>query len=137
ARSAPPARRRCPSPSSRSTRRAPPGPTACTPRSATGRSGRSPGTSDSWTDVRPAAHAALCSRVMPTIVLLTEDALRPSDVENITTLHGADPLTVTVLVPADTERNVVTDFIDHLSLLELREAWDAITEKDDDVQARQ
>ena len=74
---------------------------------------------------------------MPTIILLTEEALRPSDVENIRTLHGEEPLTIEVLVPADTERNVVTDFIDHLSLFELKEAWEAITEKETDAQARQ
>lgn len=74
---------------------------------------------------------------MPTIILLTEDALRPSDVENIATLHGDEPLTITVLVPADTERNVVTDFIDHLSLLELKEAWEAITERETEAEARQ
>lgn len=74
---------------------------------------------------------------MPRIILLTEDALRPSDVENIRTLHGADPLTITVLVPADTERNVVADFIDHLSLFELRQAWDAITDRETESEARQ
>lgn len=74
---------------------------------------------------------------MPTIILLAEEALRPSDVENIRTLHGEEPLTITVLVPADTERNVVADFIDHLSLFELKEAWDAITEKEPAAKARQ
>lgn len=74
---------------------------------------------------------------MPTIILLTEEALRSSDVENIRTLHGDEPLTITVLVPADTERNVVTDFIDHLSLFELKEAWESITERETDAEARQ
>ncbi|WP_420110589.1 hypothetical protein [Pseudactinotalea sp.] len=74
---------------------------------------------------------------MPTIILLTEEALRTSDVENIRTLHGEEPLTITVLVPADTERNVVTDFIDHLSLFELKEAWEAITDRETDAEARQ
>lgn len=74
---------------------------------------------------------------MPTIILLTEEALRPGDVTNIRTLHGDEPLTITVLVPADTERNVVTDIIDHLSLFELKEAWETVTEKEDDDHARQ
>lgn len=74
---------------------------------------------------------------MPTIILLTEEALKPSDVNNIRTLHGDEPLTITVLVPADTERNVVTDIIDHLSLFELKEAWETVTEKEDDDHARQ
>jgi predicted RNase H-like HicB family nuclease len=74
--------------------------------------------------------------VMPTIILLTEEALRSSDVANIRSLHG-DDLDVTVLVPADTEQNVVTEIINHLSLFELKEAWDAITEKEDPEEARQ
>lgn len=74
---------------------------------------------------------------MPTIILLTEEALRPSDVTNIRTLHGDDHVDVTVLVPADTEQNVITEIINHLSLFELKEAWDAITEKEDDDEARQ
>lgn len=74
---------------------------------------------------------------MPTIILLTEEALRPSDVENIRTLHGDEPLTITVLVPADTERNVVASIIDHLSLFELKEAWQSITDKETDAEARQ
>lgn len=74
---------------------------------------------------------------MPTIILLTEEALRPSDVENIRTLHGDEPLTITVLVPADTERNVVASIIDHLSLFELKEAWQTIVDKETDAEARQ
>lgn len=74
---------------------------------------------------------------MPTIILLTEEALRPHDVENISTLHGDEPLTITVLVPADTERNVVASIIDHLSLFELKEAWQSIVDKETDAQARQ
>jgi hypothetical protein len=74
---------------------------------------------------------------MPTIILLTEEALRQNDVENIRTLHGEEALTITVLVPADTERNVVADIIDHLSLFELKEAWHAIVDKENDTEARQ
>ena len=74
---------------------------------------------------------------MPTIILLTEEALRPNDVENIRTLHGEETLTITVLVPADTARNVVADIIDHLSLFELKEAWRTIVDKETDTEARQ
>lgn len=74
---------------------------------------------------------------MPTIILLTEEALRPSDVTNIRTLHGEEPLEITVLVPADTEQNVITAIIDHLSLFELKKAWEAVTEKETDEVARQ
>ena len=59
------------------------------------------------------------------IVILTEDALGPADVEHITSLHPADT-TYEVLVPADTERNLLVSLIDHLSLGELREAMDDV-----------
>lgn len=74
---------------------------------------------------------------MPTIILLTEEALRPHDVENIRALHGDEPLTITVLVPADTERNIVASIIDHLSLFELKEAWQSIVDRETDAEARQ
>ncbi|MFV0252184.1 MAG: hypothetical protein ACK5H2_02495 [Beutenbergiaceae bacterium] len=74
---------------------------------------------------------------MPTIIVLTEEALKPSDVTNITELHGDAPLSITVLVPADTEGSVVAEVIDHLSLFELRRAWDALTEQESEQEARQ
>ncbi|MFV0425707.1 MAG: hypothetical protein ACK5KU_01575 [Beutenbergiaceae bacterium] len=74
---------------------------------------------------------------MATIIVLTEEALRPSDITNITQLHGDAALTIAVLVPADTEGSVVAQVIDHLSLFEMRQAWDAITEHDSYAQARQ
>lgn len=64
-----------------------------------------------------------------TIVLLTEQALAPGDAERITGLH--DGGTFHVLVPADTERSLLVDVLDHLSLLELREALDAVRGHDD------
>ena len=63
----------------------------------------------------------------PSIVLLTEEALSASDAERITGLHAADTARYRVLVPADTRRNLLADVLDHLSLLELREALDAVT----------
>ncbi|UFU04786.1 hypothetical protein [Ruania halotolerans] len=66
---------------------------------------------------------------MPVIIVLTEEALRESDVASIRELH-ADPATsFHVLVPEDTERSLVADFIDHLSLGELREAWEELTHR--------
>ncbi|WP_372594014.1 hypothetical protein [Actinotalea sp.] len=59
------------------------------------------------------------------IVILAEDALGPADVEHITSLHPADT-SYEVLVPADTERNLLVSLIDHLSLGELREAMDDV-----------
>jgi len=62
--------------------------------------------------------------VARTIIVLTEDALRPSDAARIVDLYPEDRFEV--LVPADTERNVVSEFVDSLGLLDLRAAWDAV-----------
>ena len=59
------------------------------------------------------------------IVLLTEQALAAGDASRITALHEGEQLEYHVLVPADTERNLLVDVVDHLSLLQLREALDA------------
>lgn len=65
-----------------------------------------------------------------TIVVLTEEALDDGDAARIAALHAGQRLTYRVLVPADTERNLLTDVLDHLSLLELRETLDALRGKD-------
>ncbi|GII97973.1 hypothetical protein CLV28_1601 [Sediminihabitans luteus] len=73
-----------------------------------------------------------------TILVLAEDALSASDVEHVTSLHTDDDVRYRVLVPADTEHNLVESFIDYLSLGYLREAWDAMIGKEPDpVVARQ
>lgn len=65
-----------------------------------------------------------------TIVVLTEEALDAGDAARISTLHEGESLLYRVLVPADTERNVLADVLDHLSLFELREALDALRGQD-------
>jgi hypothetical protein len=66
-----------------------------------------------------------------TIVILTEDTLLAADVAHIVGLHADDldfsDVTYRVLVPADTERNVVASILDHLGAGELRAAWDEVT----------
>ncbi len=57
-----------------------------------------------------------------TIVVLVEDTLVDADVAKILTLHDDPTLIYRVLVPADTERNMLVAFVDHLGLGELREA---------------
>jgi hypothetical protein len=68
--------------------------------------------------------------VTDTILVLTEDTLNPADVQHILSLHAADPAAATlayrVLVPADTERNVISGIVDHLSVGELKQAWDEV-----------
>lgn len=60
------------------------------------------------------------------IVVLTEDALTDADVTHITGLHEGEDVSFHVLVPADTEQNMLVSLVDHLSLGELREALEAV-----------
>ncbi len=46
-----------------------------------------------------------------TIIVLTEEALKPVDVDKIVGLHEDDAPTYRVLVPADTERNLLSSFL--------------------------
>jgi hypothetical protein len=71
-----------------------------------------------------------------TVVVLTEEALEVGDARRIVELHTGDTLAYRVLVPADTERNLLADVLDHLSLLELREAIAALRERPDERAAR-
>jgi hypothetical protein len=71
------------------------------------------------------------------IVILTEQALGDGDAQRIVALHDGEELRYHVLVPADTERNLLVDVIDHLSMLELRKALDAVRGREpSDDQAR-
>ncbi len=67
-----------------------------------------------------------------TIVVLTEEALAAADATHIAGLHAGEDLTYRVLVPADTQRNLLADVVDHLSLGEWREALHAIRHPDPD-----
>lgn len=64
------------------------------------------------------------------IAVLTEDALTDADVANISRLHEGEDVHYHVLVPADTEQNVLASLVDHLSLGELREALDAVLRRE-------
>src|SRR6478735_8892086 len=68
----------------------------------------------------------------PAIIVLTEEALKPVDVDKIIALHQDEAPTYRVLVPADTDRNLLSSFLDHLSLFEMREALDALKPVDRD-----
>ena len=65
-----------------------------------------------------------------TIVVLTEEGLDAGDAARISALHQGEQLSYRVLVPADTERNLLADVVDHLSLGELREALEALRGRD-------
>lgn len=66
------------------------------------------------------------SDAAPTVIVLTEEALKPVDVDKIVAMHVEEAATYRVLVPADTDRNVLSSFLDHLSLFEMREALDSL-----------
>jgi hypothetical protein len=64
------------------------------------------------------------------LVVLTERALTAGDAERLVALHDPESPTFRVLVPAGGRRNVLVDVLDHLSLLEFREAAEAVGERD-------
>jgi hypothetical protein len=70
------------------------------------------------------------------IVILTEQALSAGDAARIAALHQGETLDYRVLVPADTERNLLVDVVDHLSMLELRKALDAVRGREPRGRAR-
>ncbi|MCA5893945.1 hypothetical protein LEP48_11350 [Isoptericola sp. NEAU-Y5] len=67
---------------------------------------------------------------MPTTIILTEDTLTDTDVAHVLSMHPDQEVRYRVLVPADTERNLITSIIDHVGTGELREAWDEILGKE-------
>ncbi|NHC46115.1 indole-3-glycerol phosphate synthase [Motilibacter aurantiacus] len=59
---------------------------------------------------------------MYTILVLTEDALTPHDVERVAHLHDPEPVQAHVLVPVDTHRNRLVEALDDVALGRLAEA---------------
>ena len=59
------------------------------------------------------------------VVVLTERALEDLDAEHLASFYGGREVRLRVLVPADLRRPMLADILDHLSLLELREALNA------------
>lgn len=70
-----------------------------------------------------------------TILVLTEDTLADVDVAHLLSLHEGETLAYRVLVPADTERNLLSSLIDHLSLGELRDAWEEVLGREPEPRA--
>ena len=64
-----------------------------------------------------------------TTLILTQDTLTAADVAHIASLHPAQP-EYRVLVPADTERNLISAIIDHLALGQVHRAWDEAVGED-------
>lgn len=57
------------------------------------------------------------------IVILTEEPLGPDDRANIAKLVDGGDSPLVVLVPANTERHLLVDFLENLSLLEVAKAF--------------
>ncbi|PWD49791.1 hypothetical protein C8046_02860 [Serinibacter arcticus] len=67
-----------------------------------------------------------------TVIILTEDTLLPSDVEQILGLDDRTAeTTYSVLVPTEAEHSVVSAFLNNLWLLDLKEAWEDLTGAND------
>lgn len=68
------------------------------------------------------------AHVPATVIVLTEEALKPVDVDKIAALHSGDGVQedYRILVPADTDRNMLSAFLNHLSLFKMREALEAL-----------
>jgi hypothetical protein len=64
--------------------------------------------------------------VAQSIAVLTEWALSEGDAERIVALHTPQAPTFHVLVPAGLRGNVLVEVLDHLSLLEFKEAVQAV-----------
>jgi hypothetical protein len=69
------------------------------------------------------------------IAVLTEEALGEDDARRIMAVHADENPRYNVIVPADTERSMLADVLDHLSLLELKEALEAARGHDDTTPA--
>lgn len=67
-----------------------------------------------------------------TVIVLTEEALKPVDVQKILALHAQEQATYRVLVPADTQRNVLVSVLNSLSLFDMRQALESLTPVDRD-----
>jgi hypothetical protein len=65
--------------------------------------------------------------VVQSLVVLSERALSSGDAARVVALHDPERPAVRVLVPAGGRRNVLVDVLDHLSLLEVREAVAAVS----------
>lgn len=63
------------------------------------------------------------------IVVLTEEPLVEADVQNLKSFHEGEERTFFLLVPGDTERHLIVDFLDQLSLLHVGKAFRDLTAK--------
>ena len=70
------------------------------------------------------------------IVILTEEPLGADDRVNIETLIAGGDAPLLILVPANTERHLVVDFLENLSMLEIAKAFRELTAHSDPAEER-
>ncbi|MHA7198970.1 hypothetical protein [Arthrobacter alkaliphilus] len=70
------------------------------------------------------------------IVILTEEPLGPDDRVNIAKLLDGGDSPLVVLVPENTERHLLVDFLENLSLLEVAKAFRELVAEAPDPQAQ-
>ena len=66
------------------------------------------------------------SQLPQTVLVLTEEALQDVDAQKILGLHAEVEANYRVLVPADTDHNVLAAVLDGLSLFDMRATLDAL-----------
>ncbi len=69
------------------------------------------------------------------IVILTEEPLGPDDRVNIAKLLDGGDAPLIVLVPSNTERHLLVDFLENLSLLDIAKAFRELTAQHPDPEA--
>lgn len=70
------------------------------------------------------------------IVVLTEEPLVGADVRNLESFHQGGDLNFFLLVPGDTERHLLVDFLDQLSLLHVGKAFRDLASRQPDSEQR-
>ncbi len=67
------------------------------------------------------------------IVVLTEEPLVEADVRNLESFHAGADRRFILLVPSDTERHLIVDFLDQVSLLNIGQAFRDLAAKQPDA----
>jgi hypothetical protein len=65
------------------------------------------------------------------IVVLTEEPLAEADVQNLASFSGGADVNFFLLVPGNTDRRLLVDFLDNLSLLKVSQAFRELLHRDE------
>lgn len=67
--------------------------------------------------------------VLSEVAIGTADAARAMEYLGLDTAEEEEPVRVRTIVPQDTERSLIAEFIDRLAMIDLKGAWEAITDR--------